>query len=187
LPAFAQLGFDGVSLRRIAATAGFDVSMIAHHFGSKEELWQAVVSRARKDWEEYFHGYNELMHDESLSLATRMEQVLDRITAHLIETPEVIMFVSREMWYPSERQLFLEQELLRPHMEMFAPFWRRAMDHGLIKPSDPIMFHIGFFGALTMILASRPTLARLGGREIDIEEIKLEMRNGLFCNFRPEP
>lgn len=97
LPAFAQLGFDGVSLRRIAATAGFDVSMIAHHFGSKEELWQAVVNRVRKDWEEYFLGYRELMHDETLSLATRMEQVLDRITAHLIETPEVSMFVSREM------------------------------------------------------------------------------------------
>lgn len=185
LPAFAQFGFDGVSLRSIAATVGFDVSMIAHHFGSKEELWQAVVSRVHAEWEAYFCGYRELMNDETLPLATRMDQVLDKITAHLIETPEVSMFVSREMWYPSERQLFLEKTLLRPHMDMFAPFWQRIMAHGLIRPSDPVLFHIGLFGALSMILAARPILGRLGTKEMDIEQIKEEIRRGLLCNFRP--
>ena len=35
---FAQRGFDATTLRQIAARAGVDPAMIAHHFGSKQQL-----------------------------------------------------------------------------------------------------------------------------------------------------
>ncbi|QEO14070.1 TetR/AcrR family transcriptional regulator [Agromyces intestinalis] len=40
---FAEHGIDGATTRRIAARAGVDPAMIAHHFGSKDGLWQAVL------------------------------------------------------------------------------------------------------------------------------------------------
>ncbi|UOE43873.1 TetR family transcriptional regulator [Agromyces larvae] len=40
---FAEHGVDGATTRRIAARAGVDPAMIAHHFGSKDGLWQAVL------------------------------------------------------------------------------------------------------------------------------------------------
>jgi AcrR family transcriptional regulator len=40
---FAEAGFDGVSTRRIGAAIGsLNVNVVAYHFGSKEELVQAV-------------------------------------------------------------------------------------------------------------------------------------------------
>ncbi|MDN5725943.1 MAG: TetR family transcriptional regulator [Propionibacteriales bacterium] len=41
--AFAEQGYDGATVRRIAATAGVDPSMINHHFGGKDELLMAVL------------------------------------------------------------------------------------------------------------------------------------------------
>ena len=41
---FADHGFDGTSVRQIAAGAGVSLGMIRHYFGSKEGLWKAVVS-----------------------------------------------------------------------------------------------------------------------------------------------
>lgn len=40
---FAEHGFSGTSLRRIAAAAGVDVALIAHYFGSKDGLFRASV------------------------------------------------------------------------------------------------------------------------------------------------
>ena len=36
---FAERGYDGASVRRIAESAGVDPAMINHHFGSKEQLF----------------------------------------------------------------------------------------------------------------------------------------------------
>ena len=40
---FAERGFDATTVRRIAGRAGVDPAMIAHHFGSKRDLFLAVL------------------------------------------------------------------------------------------------------------------------------------------------
>ena len=41
---FAELGYERASLRRIAAAAGVDPALIAHFYGSKEELFREVMA-----------------------------------------------------------------------------------------------------------------------------------------------
>lgn len=43
LEVFAREGFSNSKLREIASIAGTTHSLIRHHFGSKEDLWNAVV------------------------------------------------------------------------------------------------------------------------------------------------
>lgn len=43
---FASCGFIGASTRKIARTAGVGHRLVLHHFGSKEMLWQSIVSEA---------------------------------------------------------------------------------------------------------------------------------------------
>jgi AcrR family transcriptional regulator len=40
---FAERGFDGASIRAIAATAGVDPALVHHYFGPKEQLFLATV------------------------------------------------------------------------------------------------------------------------------------------------
>lgn len=42
---FAQLGFDGASMRDVAKKAGVQVNLVTHHGGSKEDLFARVVIR----------------------------------------------------------------------------------------------------------------------------------------------
>jgi AcrR family transcriptional regulator len=42
---FGESGFDGVSLRAIAATARVDLALTNYHFGSKENLLHEVIAR----------------------------------------------------------------------------------------------------------------------------------------------
>ncbi|SCG42168.1 transcriptional regulator, TetR family [Micromonospora echinaurantiaca] len=42
--AFAERGFDGASIRAIAATAGVDPALVHHYFGSKDQLFLAAMN-----------------------------------------------------------------------------------------------------------------------------------------------
>lgn len=42
---FAEHGYDGVTLRRIATLADVDVALTSYHFGSKRDLFRAVFER----------------------------------------------------------------------------------------------------------------------------------------------
>ena len=42
---FARQGFDGTSVRDIAAEAGVNVAMISYYFGSKEKLMEAIFEK----------------------------------------------------------------------------------------------------------------------------------------------
>lgn len=42
---FADRGYDGASIRDVAAAAGLQIHSISYHFGPKEQLFDAVVAR----------------------------------------------------------------------------------------------------------------------------------------------
>ena len=50
LPVFAEKGFRGSSVSEIARAAGVTKSLIHHHFGSKEGLWNAIKERHFRDY-----------------------------------------------------------------------------------------------------------------------------------------
>ena len=42
---FLEHGFEATSLRQLTAAAGVNLAAVNYHFGSKEELFQAVLTR----------------------------------------------------------------------------------------------------------------------------------------------
>ncbi len=42
---FSQKGYDGTSVRDIAAEAGINTAMISYYFGSKEKLMESIFER----------------------------------------------------------------------------------------------------------------------------------------------
>ncbi len=56
LQLFAQKGFDGVTVRDIAAASGVSPGLIRHHFGSKEGLREAADQLFIAQFEEALHA-----------------------------------------------------------------------------------------------------------------------------------
>ncbi|QRM35913.1 TetR/AcrR family transcriptional regulator [Microvirga sp. VF16] len=165
--AFAQGGYDGTNLRRIAADAGIDVALIAHHFGSKLDLWKAAVdSLATRLLTTYEDG----------PAATTDADVADRVRyalRHLIrvnsDLPELGLLVSQEMHQAGERRDYLYERLVRPHHDLLVPLIREAIAAGVIRQQDPEMLFFLLVTSISTSSALRPLIARFsevaGSRE----------------------
>jgi AcrR family transcriptional regulator len=60
---FMEHGFEATSLRQITAAAGVNIAAVNYHFGSKEELFQTVLTRRLDP-----------MNQERLALLARFER-----------------------------------------------------------------------------------------------------------------
>jgi len=71
---FAERGFDGVSMRDIGDASGVSQPLIHHHFGSKEELYGAVLRRSADD---YAARFPEIAHvsDEPADIRSEMSRI----------------------------------------------------------------------------------------------------------------
>jgi TetR/AcrR family transcriptional regulator len=84
--AFARHGFEGASLRGIAAAAGVDPALAVHHFGSKEALGEAVIERLALYLAPYIAELRELQTKREIPIRTRIETALRQLIAGVSES-----------------------------------------------------------------------------------------------------
>jgi TetR/AcrR family transcriptional regulator len=76
---FAQQGFDAVSLRAIAQRAGLTHGLLRHHFGSKEDVWLAVVGAANAEYHQAL-GVLERSEGDPLAQGRALMETLSQIS-----------------------------------------------------------------------------------------------------------
>lgn len=86
---FAERGFEGVSVRELAADLGVSDSLFHHHFGSKENLWSEAVSHVIAP-----------LQAEVLDVLHRREAIADPLE-RLRESTRMVL-----MWGWSNRRVF---------------------------------------------------------------------------------
>ena len=114
---FSNKGFEGTSVRDIAADAGVNVAMINYYFGSKEKLFESVVEYRASFLRSVF---SELVNNKELSLIEKIDLMIDR----LIERK----FSDAKFSHLLHRELSLE---LRPQL-------RNAISEILLKNIVPV-------------------------------------------------
>lgn len=178
---FSRLGYHGVSLRDIAGEAGVQVALSHYHFGSKEELFAAVIDR-RAD--ENVRGL-----EAALAAARRVEGGTDERRAAILRA-FILPIVDRSLnhgagWKNYVRLLARLANL--PQEETFLSPYRRHFDEVIadfiaaLREADPRMdpddVHWGVFflqAAITHIMVESGMLDRQSGgrfRSSDLETI----------------
>ena len=155
--AFAVRSYDGVSLRALAAAADCDVSMVAHHFGSKQDLWLATVEHMRARALMYCEEVA-VLQQSPLPIETRCLQAMEHLCETMAGEDEMVRFMMRERAEGSERFAHLHARVIRLLFAAYRPIWQEAIDGGVLKLSPPALVHTLLSGAIAFVLTS-PLLA----------------------------
>jgi len=139
---FGKLGFDGVSTRDIVRGAGVTLPSIAHHFGSKEGLYEAVL----KNIADHLAANIAAAHTEARNVlgkktATRKEKIqaleillYGQARTVLQNRPEVIRLMLQEQTRPSKALTPISKVIEDKFM---APLIRLLADVLGMKPKGP--------------------------------------------------
>lgn len=111
---FSRYGYDGASLRMIAADAGVDMALAARLFGPKEKLWHAVIEHLRQSQAEYKDVLQVFVEVKDTNPLKALCGMLDLFAKVSIEMPELIGFLLQEANNPGERQDIVIQYLVTP-------------------------------------------------------------------------
>lgn len=150
---FAQEGYAGATMRRIAGDAGVGVSLVVHHFQTKERLYTSVFEARRYLLEERLARLD-------AALDTGGPDVLDNIVAAMVEPvlellddPEhrwYVRLVLRHLGVPTPGQRDVLEAMFNPLAQQFI-----AAFEGVL-PGKPAGFYewayVFSLGALTQIL-----------------------------------
>lgn len=153
LDEFAEFGFEGANVRRIANRAGTTHQLVNYHFNNKDILWQETAS---------------LVLDEALALVQQKRPVSDdlgatrNLKAELREifdfhmaNPKLHRFVMQESVPGNPRLPWLAKAYLRPLRENQLNLLDAAQAEGGLMEGDTLLIYYMLIGAVTVI----PTIA----------------------------
>lgn len=153
---FAEAGFRGASVSRIAKRARVTQPLINHHFGSKEGLWIAVLDWVFADVQ---MALDEVL-DPSLSTREQLLGVARQAVLLFASRPQLARIVSTETNHPSEAFDHLFKKFLQPIIVLTQSLLERAKQEGVLV-LDPRLVHFVIVGA-AMEPFSEPELVRRG-------------------------
>lgn len=115
---FAEKGYEGASLRELGTRAGINVAMVAYYFGSKEELFKAVVELRAAEVRAYLESLNR---DTTLEPFARLELYIDHYLEQRLTHRQFYRIIHQELMHdqPSQMESFLSETLRRNRDELY--------------------------------------------------------------------
>ena len=136
---FATNGFSGTSLRDIAEAAGTTHGLIRHHFGSKDDLWRAVVDDfVGQMLARHLPLIQRLDDADPIALLKGLATNYMRLSA---EMPEVSKLLVKDCSEAGPRLDHLLSRI-RPIHDLITPVFEQARATGRLQAHDPDSFFI---------------------------------------------
>lgn len=126
---FARRGFEATSVREIARDCGVDPALVAHHFGSKDSLWTAVVQQIAEQALPLIAA-TAALRTMPLGARERVERAITLVVDQVFAEPDIGMFFSTAATEEGQCSDKLIEELVRPYHDVFVPLLSDAMKAG---------------------------------------------------------
>ena len=136
---FAERGFEGASIRRIADRTGLQHPLITYHYRSKDILWRAAAehafTRIREEWD------LRVPEQAPVSTLERLREEYRAVFQYTAAFPEFHRFMRQEALSRNPRLRWVAKTVLRPLIDRLLPQISAAQNENLLPKVEPILFH----------------------------------------------
>jgi len=159
---FSVKGFEGTSVREIAAEAGVNVAMINYYFGSKEKLFEKVVEHRT----EFLKGvFADLINNKSLTAIEKIDFVIDQTIDRKFSDRKFHHLLHRELSLERRPQLrnAISDILLR-NMASVKTIIKNGIKEGEFKSVDVELTMTTMLGTIHYLLTSDTMCRKILGK-----------------------
>lgn len=131
LTAFAEKGYDGVSITSISKQINVGDSLLHYHFGNKKKLWQATVEKAFVEYEKDSLKAVKLLKDlDQISMSKAMTRHFIHFTG---KHPQLYQIIIHEMAKESEQSEWLQKNVMQSLSNRFFQHHKKFVEQGLVE------------------------------------------------------
>lgn len=149
---FGQKGFEGTSVREIAADADVNPAMISYYFGSKEKLFEKMVEHKAS----FLKGViAELVNNPSLTQIEKLFIVIDIYVDKRFQSPQFHHLLHRELSLEHRPQMKNAiSEILMRNFISARKIIQDGIESGEFNPVDPELTIASIIGTINHLLSS---------------------------------
>ncbi len=179
---FAKFGYDGASLREIAAVANIDVALLNYYFGSKMELWKSVVDALSDTYAKQLAQWK-APEDRKKDVRALLESTIEHLVRTHLKYPELGMLISNEAVQGSDRFEYLFAKIIKPYHDLALPLIEKGMALAIIPKQDSGMYYFMLVHAIAMPTAMKLLLGKFTAAAKDDKKLEKEIINSVKLNF----
>jgi AcrR family transcriptional regulator len=161
-PLFAARGFHGTSMRDMAEAADVPLATVVYHFARKEALYGAVLAAINA---EVMNGIEEVKRKAEQEGESVLANALTALTRWSLRRPARVRLVMRELVDNPARVAKAGALPLAPVLSSLSALVLEERGEAL----DPDLAVLHFIGAVSYVVAARPTVKRIVGADRDRE------------------
>ncbi len=184
LTIFAEEGFSAASMRRIATEARTDVALITHSFGSKADLWKAVIDQLADRLQKAMTAVD-IDEDETLSASERLRRTMVCVVDIMADTPHIAQFLMKEISHTGDKFDYIYERLARPFRDLLVPLMHEARRENGLPDVDGNLAFISCCGAIATTVAARPFVERLGDQPRTDQEFRQAVALAAYSQVLP--
>ena len=154
--AFAELGYDGASVRELAKRLGVSHNFINDRYGSKDRFWRAVIDAALVE---------EMTARQSMTASDDVELLTAVVTHFYVQAarhPYLNRIMVDEFARDTDRQAYLYERYVKPTLAIVEPSVERLVAAGELVPIPMHLLYFAVIGPVTGV--SQTVFARRLGR-----------------------
>lgn len=149
--AFARQGYDGVSQRQLATECGVSDSLLHHHFGTKQQLWQEAADSVFAPLVGQLQAQLEALSRQGEAAST-LRRNLPLALKLMMTNPAALQFMLREGDGDNERNDYLRQAYVRPYLARLDELFEQGVAAGQLRPLMPATRHVLVMGFLRTLV-----------------------------------
>jgi AcrR family transcriptional regulator len=162
---FARHGLGGARVDRIAARAKTNKRMLYYYFGSKDDLFLAVLESAYAR----IRAEEQALHLEGLPPVDAVRRLVGFTWDYLVRHPEFITLLNTENLHRAEH-LRRSAQIREMHSPLIATL-SRVLDHGVRdrvfrRGVDPVQLYVSIAALGYFYLSNNATLSTIFGRDL---------------------
>ncbi len=160
---FATKGFEGTSIRDLAAAADVNVAMVNYYFGSKEKLFEVLIEAKAASTRGLLE---ELIKDKKLSAIERVDRIIDAYVERLFTHRTFHRVIYQELITNQREKLTkMISDAMFPNTLVMKSIIETGIKSGEFKKVDVQLTIASLMGTINQVLLSKSFCLRLLEKE----------------------